>query len=224
MNGKEHEFIITGRFSSFMGGGYAAFVSDEFDMSGALANGLTGVQINLNGEPDEKTVSDTIKKLSDKLESDKVFTAEGSVKMMTQASDPINAIKKLDMILTVILTALIILLMERSFISKEKSEIAIMKAVGIQSRSIILQHVLRFVIVSVIACIIASAAVLPISGATLSWVSSMIGDVRGIDVDYSPAEVFVLCPAILLTVTTIGAYITALHTKRITASDTASIE
>ena len=185
---------------------------------------MTGVQIKLNGDPDEKTVSDTIKKLSEKLESDKVFTAEDSIKMMTQASDPINAIKKLDMILTVILTSLIILLMERSFISKEKSEIALMKAVGIQSRSIILQHVLRFVIVSVIACIIASAAVLPISSTLLSWVSSVIGDVRGIDVDYSTVEVFVICPAILLAVTTIGAFITALHTKRITASDTASIE
>jgi len=224
LNGKKHEFIITGRFSTYMGGGYAAYVSDDFDMSGELAGGVTGVQIKLNGDPDEKTVSDTIKKLSEKLESDKVFTAEDSIKMMTQASDPINAIKKLDMILTVILTSLIILLMERSFISKEKSEIALMKAVGIQSRSIILQHVLRFVIVSVIACIIASAAVLPISSTLLSGVSSVIGDVRGIDVDYSTVEVFVICPAILLAVTTIGAFITALHTKRITASDTASIE
>ena len=42
-------------------------------------------------------------------------------------SDTLNAIKKIMMIITVIVTALIVILMERSFISKEKSKIALMK-------------------------------------------------------------------------------------------------
>ena len=224
MNEDEYEFIITGSFSSFMGGGYAAFVSEDFDMSKAVGNGTTGIQIKLSGTPDEKQVNDAIEKLRDKLESDKVYTTEDSVKLMTQVSDPINAIKKLNMILTVIITGLIIMLMERSFISKEKSEIALMKAVGIPNRSIMLQHILRFIIVAIIACVIGSAVVMPISSLLLSQVSSLLGDVQGIDVDYCPVEVFSLCPAILLTVTAIGSFITALNMKRITASDTASIE
>ena len=221
---KEYEFIITGRFSSFMGQGYSAFVSEDFDMSSALAAGITGIQVKLSGDPDEKEINEVIEKLKDKMESDKVYKTEEAVSMLTQVSDPMNAIKKLNMILTVIITALIIMLMERSFISKEKNEIALMKAVGIKSGSIILQHALRFIIVAVIACVIGSAVVLPISSALLSWVSSMIGDVHGIDVDYSAAEIFALCPAILLAVTVIGSLITAQHMRRITASDTASIE
>ncbi|MDO4863858.1 MAG: ABC transporter permease [Ruminococcus sp.] len=221
---KDYEFIITGKCSSFFGGGYAAIVHEDFEVGDAAANAFTGVQIRLDGDPGKAEIDRAIEKIREELDSDKVYTTEDTVKTMTQVSDSLNAIKKLTMILTVILTGLIVILMERSFISKEKSETALMKAVGIPSRSIILQHVLRFVIVSLIACVIASAVVLPASSALLSWVSSMIGDISGIDVDYSPAEVFALCPAILLAVTAIGSFITALSTKKITASDTASIE
>ena len=220
----DYEFIITGKISSFFGGGYACISHKSFDLNDVVGNGTTGIQIKLNGDPDKEKINNTIDQIRDKLETDKVYTSKDAVKMMTQVSDSLNAFKKLNMILTIILTGLIVILMERSFISKEKPEIALMKAVGISSRSIIIQHVLRFVIVSLIACIISSVFVLPISSYLLSWVSSMIGDISNLDVDYSPAEIFALCPALLLTVTALGALITALGMRRITASDTASIE
>ncbi len=128
------------------------------------------------------------------------------------------------MVMTIILVFLIIMLMERSFISKEKSEVALMKAVGVNGRSIISQHILRFVIVAILACIISSAAVVPLSAAMLEFVSQMIGDVKKISVDFNPAEIFAVCPAILLAATVFGTFITALHTRKIKASDTASIE
>ena len=146
------------------------------------------------------------------------------VKTMTQVSDSLNAVKKLMMVMTIILVFLVIMLMERSFISKEKSEVALMKAVGVSGRSIIGQHILRFVIVAILACIISSAAVMPLSASMLEFVSKMIGDVNHISVDYKPVEIFAVCPAILLAATVIGTFITALHMRRIKASDTASIE
>lgn len=222
--GEEHEFIITGKCSSFFGGGYAAITSPDFPVGDVIANGSTGIQIKLSGDHTEKEIDDVIKQMCDKLETDKVYSTSDAVKFITQVSDSLNAIKKLSMILTVILTVLIVLLMERSFISKEKSEIALMKAMGIKNGSIIMQHVLRFVIAAVLACIIASAAVLPLSSLLLNWVSSMIGDVSGIDADFSAAEIFAAAPALLIGVTFFGSLIAALHTKTIKASDTASIE
>ncbi|MBD5485917.1 MAG: FtsX-like permease family protein, partial [Lachnospiraceae bacterium] len=136
----------------------------------------------------------------------------------------LNAIKQMMMIITVIVTALIVILMERSFISKEKSEIALMKAVGIDNGSIIFQHSLRFVIVSVIAGIVSSAVLMPISDVMMNWVGNMVGDVSGMKCDFDPLEIFVICPAILIGVTVIGSFLTALYTKTIKASDTASIE
>ena len=142
----------------------------------------------------------------------------------TGMSDTLSAIKKLMMILTVVVTSLIVILMERSFISKEKSEIALMKAVGVSNGSLILQHVLRFVITAVLACIVSTAVMMPLSDLLMNWVCSMIGDVSGMKCTFDPLEIFLICPAILIGVTVIGSALTALYMKTIKASDTASIE
>lgn len=222
INEKEYEFIITGTYSSFMS--HAAFLYKDFDLENLPANNVMGLQIHFDGSPDKAQITKHIEKLKDLLDTDKVYSTSDFIKNFTGISDTLNAIKQMMMIITVIVTALIVILMERSFISKEKSEIALMKAMGIANGSIILQHSLRFVIVSVIACIVSSAVLMPISDVMMNWVCKMIGDVSGMKCDFEPLEIFVICPAILIGVTVIGSFLTALYTKTIKASDTASIE
>ncbi len=221
MNEKEYEFIITGTYSSFISD---AFLYKDFDLGNLPANNILGVQIHFDGSPDKAQINKNIEKLKDLLGTDKVYSTSDFIKNLTGMSDTMNAIKQMMMIITVIVTALIVILMERSFISKEKSEIALMKAVGIPNNSIVAQHTLRFVIVSIIACIVSSAVLMPISDVMMNWVGNMIGDISGMKSDFDPLEIFVICPAILIGVTVIGSFLTALYTKTIKASDTASIE
>ena len=183
-----------------------------------------GVQIHFDGNPDKEQVNKNIQKLRDLFDTDKVYSTSEQIKRVTGMSDTLNAIKQMMMIITVIVTALIVILTERLFISKEKSEIALMKAVGISGSSIVAQHTLRFVIVSVIACIVSSAVLMPISDVMMNWVCNMVGDISGLKCDFDPLEIFVICPVILIGVTVIGSFLTALYTKTIKASDTASIE
>ena len=224
INEKEYEFIITGTFSSFANAANAAFLYKDFDLGHQEASNVMGVQIHFDGSPDKERINQNIEKLRSLLETDKVYSTPDYINNFTGMSDTLNATKKMMMIITVIVTALIVILMERSFISKEKSEIALMKAVGIGNGSIILQHSLRFVIVSVIACIVSTALLMPVSNVMMNWVGNMIGDISGLQCDFDPLEIFVVCPAILIGVTAIGSFLTALYTKTIKASDTASIE
>ena len=222
INGKEYEFIITGTYSSFMSP--TAFLYKDFAFGNLPANNIMGVQIHFDGNPDKAQINKNIEKLKDLLDTDKVYSTSEFINNFTGMSDTLNVIKQMMMIVTVIVTALLVILMERSFISKEKSEIALMKAVGIGNGSIILQHSLRFVIASVIACIVSSVVLMPISNVMMNWVGNMVGDVSGMKCDFDPVEIFVICPAILIGVTVIGSFLTALYTKTIKASDTASIE
>ena len=190
-----------------------------------LSNLLNVIFIELPKIKDlEETIEKNIECLRTVLNTDKVCNTSDMINTLTGMSDTLNAIKKMMMILTAIVTAMIIVLMERSFISKEKSEIALMKAVGISNGSIIAQHTLRFVIVSILACGVALAALMPISNALMDFIFSMIGDISGMKSDINPIEIFVICPAMLILVTTIGAFLTALYTNTIKSSDTASIE
>lgn len=222
IDGRKYEFIITGRYSSFSSP--SAKLYKDFDLGGQPIYSAMGVQIHFDGAPDKETINNNIEKVKELIGSDKVYSTSDMIKELTGMSDTLHAIKQMMMILTVIVTAMIVILMERSFISKEKSEIALMKAVGIPDRSIIAQHTLRFVIVSVLACLLSTAVLMPLSNMLMNWVCSMVGDVSGIRCAVDPVEIFVICPAVLIGVTVIGSFLTALYTKTIKASDTASIE
>ncbi len=220
--GREQEFIITGRFSAFITSGI--YLNKNYRPENESFGGCMGIQVHFDGSPDKETIGKNIEKLKDILDTTKIYTTSEYVKTMTDMSDVLTAIKHMMMILTVIVTGMIVILMERSFISKEKSEIALMKAMGISSGSIIGQHTLRFVIVALAACAAGFALQMPVGNLLMNMVCRFIGDVEGIVCDVDIFEVFVVCPLILIGVTAIGAFLTALYTRTISAADAASIE
>ncbi len=222
IGGKDYEFIITGTYSSFISPG--ARLHPDFDMGDETIDSSMGLNIHFDDNPDKATVKERINTLKKVLGSEKIYTISEVIQQVTGLAETMKSIKHMMMILTIIVTSMVVILMERSFISKEKSEIALMKAVGISNGRIIAQHVLRFVITAIIACIIATAAVFPVCNALFGWICSMIGDVTHIECDFDPVDIFVTCPAILIGVSAIGTFLTALYTRTIKASDTASIE
>ena len=222
IGGKKYEFIITGKYSSF--DGHSARLYKDFELGNQPIYNIRGMQIHFDNDFDQETVNDNIEKIKELIDSDRVYSTSDLIKFFTGMYDTLNAVKQMTMIITVIVTAMIVVLMERSFISKEKGEIALMKATGVSDNSIVVQHTLRFVIVSILACIISAAALMPISNGALNWIFSMIGDVSGVGCAIDPVEIFIICPTILIGITVIGSFLTALYTKTIKASDTASIE
>ncbi|MBR1764794.1 MAG: FtsX-like permease family protein [Ruminococcus sp.] len=222
IDGTEREFIITGRHPTFSS--HSAYLSRAFDPGHSTVSGFVGVQILFDGDPDKEQIEKNIEKIKELTDCEQVYTTSEMIKNFTGISDTLDAIKTVITILTVIVTALIAVLMERSFISKEKSEIALMKAVGVGSGSVILQHTLRFVIVSVLACAVSLAVLPPLSNAAMNRICLLIGDVSGIKCVFDPLELLAVCPAIIIGVTTAGAFLTALYTNTVKAGDTASIE
>lgn len=223
-NGTEKELIITGSFSTFINNGMSARLSEDAELNMDKINNFMGVQVEFDDDPDDAEIERNVKKLKEITGGEKIYSNAQMVDTMTEMSGTLNSIKKMMMLMTVIVTSLIVILMERSFISKEKNEIALMKAVGLKNGSVIGQHMLRFIIAALIAAAAASAVVLPISKALMTFIFSMIGSVRSAEIAFDAVEIFAVCPLILLGVTVIGTFLTALYTGTIKPSDTASIE
>ena len=119
---------------------------------------------------------------------------------------------------------MISVLMERSFISKEKSEIALMKAMGFRSRSIISQHTVRFTITAIISSIAAALLCLPLTKLTIDPIFGIMGAVNGVDYNFRFTEICVVYPILIIAATLLGAFLTAQYMKTIKASETADIE
>jgi putative ABC transport system permease protein len=220
----ERELIITGTFSSFMNGGYAARLCESTPITHDRLSNFLGIQFEFDEQLDAAGLRRNADKVKEIFDIEKVLTNAELVDFFTSMSGTMNGIKKVMMVMTVIVASLIVILMERSFISKEKTEKALMKAVGLRSRSIVGQHVMRFGIAALIAASVASATVLPISKWLINFIFAQVGSVKGIGVAFDAFEIFFTCPAILISVTIVGSFLTALYMKTITATDAASIE
>ena len=136
--------------------------------------------------------------------------------------DAMQAVEKLLVVITILVIILVTVMMERSFIAREKKQIAILKAVGFRDHDIIGWHVIRFGILGLIAVLLAAALSIPLANVVSGAIFSSMG-ATSIKMIYSCVSMLKY-PALLVAVTIVITRITAQYTGTIKARDTASIE
>lgn len=224
IGGEEREFIITAYFQCFNNLGECARFHEDVSIPDSLMTSSFAYQINFDDHPDKAVIEERIEKLKDIFDNQNIFDTKGFVKDCMGVGDMIAAVKNLVLMLSLIIIILLAVLMERSFISKERSEIALLKAVGFDSGSVILYHTMRFGITVIIAIVTASALLMPLTKLIIDPIFGMMGAIGNIEYQFNVLEIFGAYPVIIFCVTVLSAALTALYTKAIKSSDTASIE
>lgn len=221
----EREYIVTAIYQSMVNQGVSArFYSGE-DINYIKCAIVQNMQIRFTDDPDDNEITRRIEKLGEIYpEFASIKTAGEWVKETTGVADAMNAVKKLSVLLTVILAALITVLMERSFIAKEQGEIALMKAIGVRNGKIYAYHTLRFAFVGIAAVIIGEIFAMPLTHLCFDPIFNMMGLELGVDYVTTPIEIYLVFPLVILVTTTAGAFLTSLYTRKIKSSDTANIE
>ena len=224
IGGEEREFIITAYFQCFNQLGECARFHEDVSIPDDLMTSAFAYQVNFDDHPDSTAIHDRIERLKDIMDNKNIFDTTGFVQDCIGVGDTIKSVKNLVLALSLIIIILLAVLMERSFISKEKTETALMKAVGFSSGSVMVHHTLRFGITVLTAIVVSAALLLPLTKLIINPIFGMMGAVGNIDYQINALEIFGLYPAIILAVTVLSAALTALYTRTIKASDTASIE
>ncbi len=224
MSSGKKKYLVTASFSSLNNTGSFGILHNSFDLAKEDMTGSMGISVHFDGSPDKEQVAANIKKMREIFDTDQVYDGNELITKNIGVGDALDAVKALMIVIMVLVVTLMTVLIERSFISKEKSEIALMKAIGTTSGEIVAQHTLRFVMISAVVCIVASAATIPLSNLLISPVLSIVCEVKGVKCATDPLDIFVVSPLILLAITALGAFFTALYTRTITSTDTASNE
>ena len=185
--------------------------------------GAMHYQIKFLDSPDAEEIElrkERIKKLFD---NEKVMNATEYCIDCTMVAGTLEAVQFLLLGITLVVVMLVTILMERSFIADEKGQIAILKAIGFRDSAIIKWHVYRFGLVGLLAVILAAVCSIPMTKLCINPIFGMMG---AVDVDYNidPLQIFLLYPGAVLVMTVLVAWLTALYTKTIKSSDTASVE
>ncbi|MBO6230620.1 MAG: FtsX-like permease family protein [Ruminiclostridium sp.] len=224
VNGENRKCIITALFQSFGQLGKTGRLHESFDVNGLQPSSAYSFQIDFDDHPGKDEIDRRVELLKNIYDTKNVFNAAEFVKDCTGASDTIAAVKNMILIVTLLIVILIAVLMERSFISREKAEIALMKAVGFNNASVIAHHTLRFAIVALISSVISAVLCIPLTKLAIDPIMGIMGAVNGVGYDIRPLEIFVIYPLVILAITILAAFITSLYTKTIRSSDTADIE
>ncbi len=217
------ECMVTGYYDCMNDLGDAVLLHEAFPYR--QENFLSGFLFDIRYE-DSDTISDQVRKSREntvKTLYKSVYTGGELVDKITGCSDTMAIVEEALLGVTVVVILLAVILMERSFIADEKSQIALLKAVGMNDSKIIRWHVVRFSIVSLVASLLAMALNVPMTALLLNPIFKTMG---GESISYSIAgtKVFILYPLIAVIATSCFTFLVAQYTRTITARDTASIE
>lgn len=215
--------IITGYFQSMNQLGELIRLSDYAPTDMSFVSSMLQTQINFTDAPDEKEIENRKERIKELYNTDDVFNATEFCVDCVGVVSTLEAVQYLLLTITIIVVILVTVLVERSFISDERGQIAILKAIGFKTKDIVKWHSSRFGIAALIAAIFAAVLSVPVTELCITPVFGIMG---AIDVDYNfdPLKIFLFYPAVIFTVTVITAWITSLYTKTIKTSEAINIE
>lgn len=205
-----------------LGEGIRFYQDEKLDYS--YAAGSFGIQILFTDSPDKKTLNERKKLLQNIYPDTDIYTCGEYINyMIGDAGGQIEGVKKLIIGIILCINTLVAVLMVKSFLTKEKGEIALLKAMGFKNPSIIIWQSLRIGIVMLLAIILGIFLSSPLSKLLIEPIFRMMG-AYSIKFTVVPLEVYVIYPLILLATTTLAALAAACGARKIPARETANIE
>lgn len=222
----EQNFLVTGIYQSMYNMGEGARVHESLDFSYGILSSIYDFQVLFTDDPDEDLVKERIDSVARifKVERGDIQTADQYVDSMVGVADSIDGVQKLVLVLALVITILITLLMEHSFLTKERNEIALLKALGFRNSSLILWHSLRFAFTSLLATLISVALLHPLTKLSVDPVFSMMGAEFGVQYDIAPLDIYVVYPLLFLLITISTAALTAVQIREVKTSECTAAE
>ncbi len=215
--------MIVGYFQTMNQLGKVIRLHEDAPTNMANASAMMAFQIDFDEKVSRKELEHRIEKIKDYYDIEDVFDAAGYCVDCMGVADTMDAVSKLLLLITCIVVSLVTVLMERSFIQEEVNQIALLKAIGFKDGFVIKWHTIRFMIVTVIAEILAIFLTYPVTKLWCDPIWSKMG-AQNVEYYFKPFSLLVVYPGIILTINLSVVFVTSLHTKKITSRDIANIE
>ncbi len=215
--------IVTAYFYSMNQLGELIRLDDDAPTSMSFVASIRQYQVDFTDNPSDAEIENRKEKIKELYDNPDVMNATEYCIDCVSVVPTMEAVQFLLLTITIVVVILVTILVERSFISDEHSQIAILKAIGFGSGTIINWHTTRFGIVALAAAILAAIASIPMTKLCITPVFGMMG-ARDINFNFDPMQIFLLYPAVIFAVTILTAWITSLYTKTIKTSEATNIE
>ena len=210
MGEEEKEYLITAYYQSMNNMGEGIRFSEKADVDYSYTIGNFTRQLTYEDNPSEKERKTREKEIADLFSDYKVSTMGEYVNdMMGGIAGSVDDIKQLIVIVVLAINILVTILVSKTFLTKERGEIGMLKAIGFDNGVLIRWQMLRIAIILVLSVIIGALLSEPLAQISSGKVFEMMGATH-IEFVVKPLEVYVLYPLLLLAATLAGAFISCL--------------
>jgi len=208
---KTYDFIVTALFQSMVNLGKSARFSEDFDMD------ITGYSfLFVPGKFNASTdITSSIQKLKE-ITPDYIIktNTEFISSMMGNVTEQVNPIRNVIIALVLGINFLITVLVIKMLVSKEISEIAIMKSMGFKNRTIKLWQTFRISVVLIVSVIIGTIVANKFGHILISAVFKSFGISR-IKQNIIPVQVYLLYPLLIIIATLLAISVSLGQIKKI---------
>lgn len=220
----DSDFILTATFQSMTNLGEGIRLHEDLRYDFKYLNGLWGFQVKFKDSPSNSEIKNRIKEIKTIFPDYDIKSAGEYVDhVVNGVAGYIQNTKILIVLVLLFINILVAVLMEKSFLTKERGEIAMLKAIGFRNSSIILWQILRIAMIMLSASLIAILLSVPASQISSGAIFRMMG-AYSIQFDISILEGFILYPLLMLSATVFGVFLTALSVRRVQANEINSVE
>ena len=220
----ETECMITAIYQTMMsvGNNIRLYPGQSYSFQNLI--GINDFQVRFHDAPSSAEIEKRIEAISEMYPDDKIMKAGDYVDYCVGGvGGTIDGVTGLLFPVIILIDILVAVLMEKSFLTKERGEIAMLKAIGFKNRSIILWQTVRIAIVMIAAVLLSVALADPIGKFTTGGVFKMMG-AKNIIFDMDILKTFVIYPAIVLATTVFSVFLTALSIRKVNSNEINSVE
>ena len=217
----EKPFIVTGLYQSVDAFGDGARINNKVEISYKKLSRIAGFQGNFIGDVNKENEIQKLKELYPKYE---FKTAEEYASdFLGENADQMERLKNIVIIIIIIINALVTIMTMKTFVIKEKGEIAFLKSIGFRNLSIKLWQSYRIFIILVISIILGVSIASLIGNATIGKAFSLVGATQ-IKLTIIPEEVYFFYPLLILLITSIIAFVNPMGIRKIDIKEINNIE
>lgn len=217
-------YIVTAINQSMnnMGEGVRFHPDAELDYN--YAAGSFGIQVNYKDNPGRKELAER-RALLKKLYPDAEIYTPGEYigYMIGNVAEQLDSMKALILSIVLGINILVAVLMIKSFITREKGEIALLKAIGFKNNPLIWWQTLRIGIVLIVSVLVGALLSSPLSVLIITPLFRMMG-AYSIEFEIRALEVYVVFPLIVLAATAFTAFVSAQGLRKISSADISNNE
>lgn len=220
----ETECMITAIYQTMMslGNNIRLYPGQTYSFQNLV--GLNDLQIRFHDDPSTGEIEKRIEAIKEMYPDDKVMNAGDYVDYCVGGvGGMMDGVTVLLFPIIILIDILVAVLMEKSFLTKERGEIAMLKAIGFKNRSIILWQTIRIAIVMIAAVLLSIALADPIGKLTTGGIFQMMG-AKNIIFDMDVLKTFVIYPAVILAATVFSVFLTALSIRKVNSNEINSVE